>query len=652
MKDVLEIKYDPQTSKEMKENHDNWWTLSDKDMHESLWASIDNITSLEHRRRVNTRNAILYEDIFDGRQLTGYPYNFGKVPRYTSRIGYNVVKSVIDTVVSKITKNKPKVQFLTDGGNFKQRNKAKNLTKYVNASFRNMGFYTHNGKSFRDGTVFGTGFTKFYKDVEHKRIRCERVVTDEIIVDDGDGMYGTPKNLYQVRYVNRWLLKEQWPDHAEAIDAATPISLTTLGTNDLIEIAEGWHLGHTEDRKDGRHVIVIKQATLFEEPYTEDYFPFVVNRWTEPLYGYWGLGIPDELLNIQQEIDRILRNISRALNLIAVPRIWLPNSAEIDPQEITNEVGQIIKYNASTADSKPHFATPTAMNAETYNHLKWLIQSAYEKTGVSQLSAQSAKPAGLNAAVAIRTVQDIETERFFSIADSYQTSHLDAAKIIVSLSRSLHKDLIDKKDKKGLVVKGMTDNEMEEINWKDCDLDEERYVMEAWPINMLPDRPEGKMQFISELIEAQILSPDKAPKLLPYPDIQAELETEFAPTMLIDKILNNILYEGKYQQPEPNFELNYAMLTAPKFYNQGKLENVPEENLMKILLFIDDVERLLTKTKEVEQPLPENANPLADEASAELAALSVPDPTITNQVADQGLINPEQMLPPEGELPI
>lgn len=645
MKDILEIKYNPQTSKEMKD-YDNWWTLDENELHTSLWAAIDNITSLEHRRRVNTRNAILYEDIFDGRQLTGYPYNFGQVPRYTSRIGYNVVKSVIDTIVSKITKNKPKVQFLTDGGNFKQRNKAKNLTKYVNATFRNIDFYQANSKAFRDSTVFGTGFTKFYKDVPNKRIRCERVVADEMIVDDSDGMYGNPKNLYQVRYVNRWLLKEQYPDHIEAIEAAKPITLNTSGVNDLIEIAEGWHIGHGKDRKDGRHVIVIKQAVLFEEPYAENYFPFVVSRWTNPLYGFWGLGIPDELLNIQQEIDRILRNISRALNLIAVPRIFLPNSAEIDPQEITNEVGQIIKYNAASADSKPHFMTPTAMNAEVYNHLKWLIQSAYEKTGVSQLSAQSAKPAGLNAAIAIRTVQDIETERFFSVADGYQTTYMEAAKIITSLSSSLHEDIKKGGDSKGLVVKGMTDNQMEMIDWKDCDLDEDRYIMEAWPVNLLPDRPEGKMQFISEMISAQILTADKAQKLLPYPDIQAELETEFAPKTLIDKILSKILYDGEYHQPEPNFELNYAMETAPKFYNQGKLENVPEANLMKILLFMDDVERLLSKTAEPEQVTPENPNLIADEAGADLANL-VPDPTLINQVADQGL-TPEAALTPEG----
>ena len=42
---------------------------------------------------------------------------------------------MIDTIVSKVTKNKPKPTFLTDGGDWDLQQKAKKLTKYCEGIF-------------------------------------------------------------------------------------------------------------------------------------------------------------------------------------------------------------------------------------------------------------------------------------------------------------------------------------------------------------------------------------------------------------------------------------------------------------------------------------------------------------------------------------
>lgn len=638
-KPILNINYNPQTSSSREhEDYNSWWTLTDYDLSKALWFAVDSIQTLESRRRINARNAIMYEDCYEDRSLSGYPHNFGKVPTFQSRVGYNVTKSVIDTVVSKITKNKPKVQFLTDNGTHKERNRAKNLTKYVNSSFRDFNIYEKNALTLRGSCVYGTGATKFYKDVARKRVGVEHCLIDEIIVDDLDGIYGKPKCLYQARYVSKTYLIGVYPKFKEEILSAIPIELTNSTKSDLVPIVEAWRLP-VEDNP-GKHAIAIKGACLFEEDYAYHWFPFVFAKWTNPLQGFYGTGIADQLVNIQKEIDRTLRNISQSLHLVGTPKIFLPTSSGISSEEITNMIAQIIKYTPSGAGDKPIFFTPTAMNAEAYNHLKWLIESAYQLIGVSELSAQSQKPPGLNASVALRTVQDIETQRFFTIADNYQNMFLDSANIIVSMSRELDKDLKAKGEKKGLWVKGISDKEMESIKWSDCDMDEDRYVMEAWPVNMLPDRPEGKVQTITDLIKSQILKPDKAHKLLKYPDVQSEIEKEYAAENLIDKILSNILEEGVYTSPEPYFDLNYALKSAQEYYNLGKLEKAPEPHLMKILYFMDDVERLLAFSAEQAPQQPENVDPEMqinpDELGDPLAG------TLPTQIENQGLTQPIQ----------
>ena len=82
-------------------------------------------------------------------------------------------------VVSKITKNKPKPTFLTDGADWELQQKAKKLTKFCEGVFYGAKVYQEATKAFIDACIFGTGAVKFFAcDGE---IKCERVLIDEIL---------------------------------------------------------------------------------------------------------------------------------------------------------------------------------------------------------------------------------------------------------------------------------------------------------------------------------------------------------------------------------------------------------------------------------------------------------------------------------------
>lgn len=57
------------------------------------------------------------------------------------RLTLNVVKSCVDTVVSKMCKDKVKPTFLTSGGKWIQQQKAKELQKFVDGVFYEGGIY-------------------------------------------------------------------------------------------------------------------------------------------------------------------------------------------------------------------------------------------------------------------------------------------------------------------------------------------------------------------------------------------------------------------------------------------------------------------------------------------------------------------------------
>lgn len=559
----------------------NWFDKDSETQYQNIFAVVNRIdTTQSYRRTMNLRNARLYSNL----EVLGMTvYNTGAVSTATAngdldpnRVTYNLVKSCVDTVSSKIAKNRPKPQFLTDKGNYAQQEQAQQLTQYVEGVFYDTKMYELAAKVFIDGCIFGTGVLKVF--TRDGKIEAERVLVEEIKVDDNDALYGKPKSLYQVKQVTRQALAELYPEHTVKIYSAS--SSTPVNSNiELIKVVEAWYLG-----KNGKHTICIENCTLSSEDYTKTYFPFVFYRWSERLTGFFGSGLSEELSGLQLEINRTLQNISQAQRLVAQPRVYLESNAKISSAQITNEVGSIVRYQAGSAP--PTFHTPTAMNPEVYNHLKWLIQSGYEKTGISQLSATSKKPSGLDSGVAIREYNDIESERFMLTSLQYEQLHLDLADIIIDMSADLYEQGIDISTK--LPKDGFTST----IKWSDVNLDRDKFVMKVFPTNILPSTPAARIQKVQELIQAGWIDKTSAMDLLDFPDLKAFESLETSNNKLIEKTIYEMLKTGHYLPPEPQMQLDVAMSMAHKHYLLGRVNDVSEDKLELLLRFMDDVERL------------------------------------------------------------
>lgn len=591
-------------------DHNHWWGEDERTAHDCLWATIDAIQTLGARQRRNELNAYLYSRR-RGHSYR-YPYHVGTMPTPISGATYNVISSVIDTIVAKVSKNKPKVQFLTDGGNWGQQQKAKNLTAYVNGVFKNASIYEKGSHSFKDACVYGNGCLKLTRNITERRIDIDRVPIDEIIVDDSDGLYGDPKCMYHVRHVNRWVLKTLYPQHAAFIEQAAgeKVEMGSHLPSDLIPVAEGYRLPLKADKSDGRYIVAIHNKTLVLETYRQDYFPFLFSQFKAPLSGFFSPGVCDELADVQREIDRLFVKISKSLDLVATPRVFLHKSSGVTKEQITNKIGHIITYDGP-GELRPQFLTPSALPGEVYKHFQWLIESAFQRVGVSELSATSQKPAGLNASVALRTYQDIESERFFPVAASYENMFMDAGELIVQESRELDR-ILRAKNQKGLTIKGLiADDQVESISWADADLARDKYIMKSWPVNLLPDRPEGKLQAISDFVQLGVYTPEQIQQLLDYPDLKAVQNVTLSRQRLIDRILDRMVHKGQYTTPEPHFLLDYCLTQGQAYYSLGKIEGAPDKNLAMVLRFMAETERLI----ELRQA--QMAPPPAEQAAAE-----------------------------------
>ena len=70
-------------------------------------------------------------------------------------------------------------------------------------------FYEKATMAFQDACIFGTGCLKIF--IEDGQIKTERVMIEEIKIDDVESFYAKPRQIHQVKYVQKSVLKETFP---------------------------------------------------------------------------------------------------------------------------------------------------------------------------------------------------------------------------------------------------------------------------------------------------------------------------------------------------------------------------------------------------------------------------------------------------------
>lgn len=581
MSDVVQVWAGSNAPVEFK---NKWWLQPDDTCYRDIFAIVNKIEEAQtYRRSASLRHARLYHNL----ELLGFnPSQHSRVqefPLLNNRVTLNVVKSCVDTLASKIAKNKPRPLFLTIDGDWALQTKAKKLTQYMDGLFDDVNIYEIGQRAFVDSLIFGTGVIKIYE--YEGKVCAERVMPVEITVDEAEGIYGEPRQLHQTKYIHREVVLDMFPEFEEQIMTAKQGDKNVTAyynASDLIVVRESWHLRSGDNANDGTHTICIENATLLKEEYNKDYFPFVFLRYTPRIVGFWGQGLVEELIGIQLEINKLLRNIQLAQHLVSVPRLMVDNSSSVNTQHISNEIASIVKYTGQ----KPEFISPTAMNGEIYSHLENLYRKAYEISGISQLSANAQKPQGLDSGKALREFNDIESERFQLTGQRYEKIFLDIAKIAVDISRDIYKS------NKNLAIKSVNKKFIETIKWKDISIEDSSYMMRVFPTSLLSSTPAGKLADVQNLVQAGFIDKEQAMELLDFPDVEAYTSLATASLDNIKKIISDIIEEGVYNTPEPYMDIERASVIAQQSYLKARTSGVPEERLELLRRFITDCEAM------------------------------------------------------------
>lgn len=588
-----------------------WYSRKGKELAETLFGYVKQLRKDQnYRQDENFRHLRLYGNT-EAFSLRNYGfYRAETSSSVVNRVTLNIVQSMVDTVVSKISKNKPKPSFLTSGGDWALQRKAKKLQQFVDGQMYATDFYAKRSLAIQDACIFGTGALKMYRD--GKDIKIERIFIDELAIDEQESLYGEIRQLSQTKMVHREVLKAMFPEQAKAIDARGFGEISVWASNipqrnaEMVQVVEAWKLPSIPGAKDGKHAIVLDNITLFEEPYTKDYFPFLFWRWNVRPIGFWGQGIAEQLTGIQMEINKILRTIQVSMHLVSVPKIFIEASSKIVESHLNNKIGGIIKY----VGAPPIEGKLGSIPPDLFNHLDRLYARAFEVVGISQLSAMASKPQGLNSGKALREFNDIESERFMSVAQRDEATVVQAAKMYIDLAKEINDEFGDYK------VKTKGSRSLEVLDWSEVDMDEDQYIMQVFPVSALSKTPAGRLQDIQELMSAGLIGKEDGMKLLDFPDLQEFYNFNNAGLENIERTIEMMIDKGEYQTPEPYQNLQLGIVKMQQAYLMFKNSGAPDERLELFRRWIEDAQSLLANVQQAMQNEMMQQSAMAQQAAA------------------------------------
>jgi hypothetical protein len=503
-----------------------------------------------------------------------------------------VIKSAIDTQMNRLGRARPRPFPMTVGGDWDAQLRAERLKVWIDGWFEKLNVDHLARLCLLDGLILGTGALKGHL---HDGIpTLEHIWPGDLHVSVSEERHSAVRTLYQSSAVDRGALIDRFPDFEEQIDLEDPFEDVELTEDeeisDLVLVIEAWRLPTTRDEngewKGGRHYVCIKNQILNrdESDWHSDGFPFAFYRYRERPRSFWGQGIVESSGPMQADLNELDSVLNEAYATMTPG--MLVQAGSIPTRAQTNAVGRIIEYTGA----RPESWSPAAVSPDFLARGETLEQKIFRSEGISLMSSQSLKPAGLDSGLALTTHEDIESERHAIPSQNFETLHMDAGKLLVELTEQVRRSIegMDEEDGEAreraarkLSVLGGKDA-LELIDYEDSRLEPGCYVFRMWPVSRFSRSVTGQLAQTEKLTQMGLFQdPDELYEVLDFPDLQGHANTRLAGRKLVRQMVQNALHL-KPAFVHPYMPLDYLVEHATLRRCQAELDGAPDEALERV----------------------------------------------------------------------
>jgi len=440
----------------------------------------------------------------------------------------NIIRSGIDTITSKISQARVRPFFNPVNGDLESRIVSRQAQQFFDDYYDTAGIYKESIVAFRDAAIFDTGV--MWADELEPMVK--RLPPWTYFVDPAEFIAG---------YITRvMVMRRNYPLSSlrqRAKDAGAKKLLARLDKEpySMVEFVVYY------DLYNGERIEFVDEDEVFRNKINFDFQgglyrrPFSEIFWSMPVKSYFTTSLCDELYTIQRAIDDQQDRVDAAFrngltSLILVPT--QPSGRGMKASQITNAPATAMDYEPGPDGSGPVVITPQAIHQQFIDYQTLLESKAYNLTGISQLSAQSKKPSGLDSGVALQTFEDIESERHNVITQNYVHLLVDVAKMMIGCFAD-----------NAPILPGQMGRE--KVTWGSLKQQAKKYTIQFTAGSALSKDPAVKLDQVQKLVAAGMIEPEMAANYLDLPDLQGAYNAMTAAYDYVQKIVEDAAREGK-----------------------------------------------------------------------------------------------------------
>jgi len=602
-----------------------WWKeKSSEDASNQVESWIINFDTYQNGRIYDLfRYMSLYanRDMLSMSRSTSDPY----LPTMPQQI-VNRTKANIDTLVGRHIEDETKAVFNVSDGDFEDKDKAEKLERFVFGEMYRVHGYEMCRMALRDAAMVGDGW--IYGGIRGKKPYYERVMPLEMILDELACLSGQSSELYRRQFLPRQVVMDMYPDKADEIEALPEMNAPYLwpgSDTDMVRLNHAWHLPNAKGQG-GRYVLGCGHVVIADEEWKRPTFPFARIQWCSTPIGGYAMGLVEEVSPIQMELDLVTRRLQHSIRLFATPRIWQQAGTKISAQ-YNNMVGNVYKY----AGMKPEIDSGgNGVPAVLFEREQQLIALLDAQAGVSAMELTGDVPSHTDSRPALREVQEIAAGRRDWISKKWQEfCSREMAELIINTSR----DVVEKFG--SYKAHGKAEKFIETIDFKDIDLEDDRYCINIQPGNLLGTTIAGKRMVAGDLMEKKLITDpeDMWEMLSGMPDVDRMRRLKTASKTLAEKQISSIISKRKLLEPVETQDIALARKLAQDELNLlYTMQNVPDEvfDMMRAYIMICD------QIEQAANPPPDPGTGMPPPAPQQLpgaAALGAPAPGPVPQMA-------------------
>lgn len=553
--------------------------LKDDDKQESIARArslYDTVKGLEDTQRQAHEQHLWNARLYSNRELANFDWGHSGYSQGSlapvSLLGENLVLSVVDTMVSIVGKSRVKPTPTPRGASYKTHRMARKLDKWLYGEFARLKVYRLLLQVLLDGLVFGYG--AYRADVEDNRLKLRRVFPDDLIVDQAESV-----SSYGIRHVyERRCRPVEEVEHEYGLEPGTLRGETDWLTyrkpgRGWIVVVEGFRTG-----PGGRHVVSTDQVLLKDEPWEREDTPY---RWFhphEPLSGFYGPSIVERVLPYQVRLNEINEVIRDAQDLMARPRILVAEGSRVNPADIDNLVGRIIKYTGV----KPEALVWEAVSGELYGERDHQVRACQEQFGLSSLVMSGKLPgsARLDSSAALQEATSISDDRLSTMLQRWEEFHLDVGEHLCIEMRESGADAETTWQAGG---KGRA----ETIKWSEIDLAKDAYVLTLEASSIFGMTPAARKDKVETWFAQGKIDLQQMWQLEQHPDLESFVSEYAASKRSILKAIED-MEDGKRVVPDPMQDLVMGVKCVTDAYLRlrDEYDDVPQKVLQQFVKWV------------------------------------------------------------------